>query len=77
MQNIILKDAELVTEIFRKSGLIELSVRRSQLSGMLMDELGMMTAAFDHFYLPKLHRAGYVAPNVKDITTSEHAAADM
>jgi len=69
-----LKDAELVTEIFRKSGLIDLSVRRSQLSGMLMDALGMMTAAFDHFYLPKLHRAGYVAPNVKDLTTSEHAA---
>ncbi len=69
-----LKDAELVTDIFRKSGLIDLSVRRSQLSGMLMDELGMMTAAFDHFYLPKLHRAGYVAPNVKDIPTSEHAA---
>ncbi len=69
-----LKDAELVTDIFRKSGLIELSVRRAQLSGMLMDELGMMTAAFDHFYLPKLHRAGYVAPNVKDLTTSEHAA---
>ncbi|MBT8380955.1 MAG: DNA polymerase II, partial [Ignavibacteria bacterium] len=69
-----LKDAELVTEIFRKSGLIELSVRRSQLSGMLMDELGMMTAAFDHFYLPKLHRTGYVAPNVKDIPSSEHAA---
>jgi len=69
-----LKDAELVTNIFKKAGLIELSVRRSQLSGLLMDELGMMTAAFDHFYLPKLHRAGYVAGNVKDLDTSEHAA---
>ncbi len=69
-----LKDALLVTNIFRKSGLIELSVRRSQLSGLLMDQLGMMTAAFDHFYLPKLHRAGYVAPNVKDIEANEHAA---
>jgi len=69
-----LKDALLVTDIFRKSGLIELSVRRSQLSGLLMDQLGMMTAAFDHFYLPKLHRAGYVAPNVKDIEANEHAA---
>ena len=69
-----LKDAELVTDIFKKAGLIELSVRRSQLSGLLMDELGMMTAAFDHFYLPKLHRAGYVAGNVKDLDTSEHAA---
>ena len=69
-----LKDAILVTDIFRKSGLIELSVRRSQLSGMLMDELGMMTLAFDHFFLPRLHRAGFVAPNVKDLNTSEHAA---
>jgi len=54
--------------------LIELSLSRSQLSGLLMDELGMMTAAFDHFFLPKLHRVGYVAPNVKDLDTSEHAA---
>jgi len=69
-----LKDALLVTDIFRKSGLIELSVRRSQLSGLLMDQLGMMTAAFDHFYLPKLHRAGYVAPNIKDIEANDHAA---
>lgn len=69
-----LKDAGLVTSIFQKAGLIELSVRRSQLSGLLMDELGMMTAAFDHFFLPKLHRAGYVAPNVKDIDSSGHAA---
>ena len=69
-----LKDAELVTNIFKKAGLIELSVRRSQLSGLLMNELGMMTAAFDHFFLPKLHRAGYIAGNVKDLDTSEHAA---
>jgi len=69
-----LKDAELVTNIFKKAGLVELSVRRSQLSGLLMDELGMMTAAFDHFYLPKLHRAGYVAPNVKDLNATEHSA---
>ncbi|MDZ7625607.1 MAG: DNA polymerase II [Ignavibacteriaceae bacterium] len=69
-----LNDAVLVTNIFKKAGLIELSVRRSQLSGLLMDELGMMTAAFDHFFLPKLHRVGYVAPNVKDLEASEHSA---
>ena len=69
-----LQDAVLVTEIFKKAGLIELSIRRSQLSGLLMDQLGMMTAAFDHFFLPRLHRRGYVAPNVKDLGTSEHAA---
>ena len=69
-----LQDAVLVTDIFKKSGLIDLSVRRSQISGLLMDQLGMMTAAFDHFFLPKLHRKGFVAPNVKDLETSEHAA---
>lgn len=69
-----LQDAILVTDIFKKSGLIELSVRRSQLSGLLMNELGMMTGAFDHFYLPRLHRSGYVAPNVKDLQTTEHSA---
>ncbi len=69
-----LQDAVLVTEIFKKSGLIELSIRRSQLSGLLMDQLGMMTAAFDHFFLPRLHRKGYVASNIKDLELSEHAA---
>jgi DNA polymerase-2 len=69
-----LKDALLVTDIFRKSALIELSIRRAQLSGLLMDQLGMMTLAFDHFFLPRLHRSGYVAPNVKDIETTDHAA---
>lgn len=69
-----LKDAELVTDIFKKTGLIELSVRRAQISGLLMDQLGMMTAAFDHFYLPRLHKAGFVAPNLKDIKTTEHAS---
>lgn len=69
-----LKDAVLVTDIFKKTGLIELSVRRAQISGLLMDQLGMMTAAFDHLYLPKLHQAGFVAPNLKDIYTVEHAA---
>jgi DNA polymerase-2 len=68
-----LQDAVLVTDIFSKTGLIELSVRRAQISGLLMDQLGMMTAAFDHFYLPRLHRAGFAAPNLKDIQTTEHA----
>jgi DNA polymerase II len=69
-----LQDAMLVTGIFRKAQLIELSVRRSQISGLCMDQLGLMTAAFDHFYLPRLHDNGYVAPNIKDITASGHAA---
>ncbi len=74
LANYNLKDAELVTQIFQKAKLIDLYIRRSQISGMLMDELGMMTAAFDHFFLPKLHRAGYVAPNKSDIEETEHSA---
>lgn len=69
-----LNDAILVTEIFNKTGLIDLVVKRSQLSGLLMDQLGMMSAAFDHFYLPKIHRAELVAPNIGDVIISEHAA---
>jgi DNA polymerase-2 len=69
-----LTDAILVSEIFAKVGLIELSVKRAQISGMLIDQLGMMSAAFDHFYLPKIHRAGFAACNVKDITAMQHAA---
>ncbi len=68
-----LNDAVLVTNIFKKTGLLELSVRRSQISGLFIDQLGMMTNAFDHFYLPLLHRKGFVAPNLRDIKTTEHA----
>ena len=69
-----LNDAVLVSEIFSKTGLIDLLVKRSQISGLLLDQLGMMSAAFDHFYLPKIHRAELVAPNVNDVIISEHAA---
>ena len=68
-----LTDAKLVSEIFEKIGLLKLYLRRGEISGLLLDNLGMMTAAFDHFYLPPLHRAGYIAPNTKDIKTSGHA----
>jgi DNA polymerase-2 len=41
---------------------------------MLMDRLGMMSAAFDHFMLPKMHRKNFAAPNIKDIVLTEHSA---
>lgn len=69
-----IEDAVLVSEIFKKTGLIELCITRAKLSGLLIDQLNMMTAAFDHFYLPRIHRKGYVAPNVKDLITTSHAA---
>ena len=69
-----IQDTILVHDIFRKTGLVELSIKRAQLSGMLMDRLGMMSAAFDHFLLPRIHKKKIVAPNIKDLEASEHSA---
>ena len=69
-----LTDAELVTEIFEKVGIFDQLLTRSKLSGLYLDQLGQMTAAFDHFYLPRIHKKGFVAPNVKDITETAHSA---
>ncbi|MCK6620778.1 MAG: DNA polymerase II [Calditrichaceae bacterium] len=69
-----LQDCLLVSEIVRKTGLLELMVRRSQISGLLLNQVGMSVAAFDHYMLPRLHRKGFVAPNADDITGLEHAA---
>ncbi len=69
-----LHDAVLVTKIFEKTGLLQLYVKRAQISGLLLDQIGLSTAAFDHFYLPRLHRRGFVAPNISDVQLLEHAA---
>ncbi|MCB9208557.1 MAG: DNA polymerase II [Ignavibacteriales bacterium] len=69
-----LTDCILVSEIFAKVGIIDQLITRSKLSGLFLDQLGQMTAAFDHFYLPKFHKAGFVAPNVKDIYSTQHSA---
>ena len=38
-----------------------------RVSGLTMDRVGRSVAAFDHFMLPRIHRNGLVAPNVRDI----------
>lgn len=69
-----LMDCILVTEIFKKVEILNQLITRSKLSGLFLDQLGQMTAAFDHFYLPKFHKAGFVAPNVNDIQEQGHSA---
>lgn len=66
-----LRDAELVTGIFARTGLVDLLVSRSRISGLLMERLGRSVAAFDHFYLPRLHRKGFVAPDRDSLEPSE------
>ena len=59
-----LKDCELVTRIFAKTKLMEFLLERSNVTGLQVDRMGGSIAAFSHLYLPRMHREGYVAPNV-------------
>jgi DNA polymerase-2 len=59
-----LRDTELVWDIFQQEKLLSFAMERSQLTGLLMDRIGGSVAAFEYAYLPKLHRAGYIAPNL-------------
>jgi len=68
-----LLDCTLVWEIFKETGLIDLTWKRAQLSGLAMDRVGRSVAAFDHFMLPRVHRHGLVAPNIRDIEDIGHA----
>lgn len=62
-----LKDCELVWDIFAATDLLDFAIERSQLTGMKMDRMGGSAASFDYAYLPKLHRAGYVAPSLGEL----------
>ncbi|MBY6186731.1 DNA polymerase II [Marinobacter hydrocarbonoclasticus] len=59
-----LKDCELVWRIFDKTQLLAFALARSQMTGLDLDRTGGSVAAFTHRYLPLLHRAGFVAPNL-------------
>ncbi|WP_111977009.1 DNA polymerase II [Algibacillus agarilyticus] len=59
-----LEDCQLVTDIFNHTQILDFLIFRSQLTGLELDRVGGSVAAFTHVYLPKLHRAGYVAPNL-------------
>jgi DNA polymerase II len=59
-----LEDCRLVREIFAKADLLGFAMERARLTGLPMDRQGGSVAAFDHLYLPRLHRRGFVAPDV-------------
>ena len=59
-----LQDCALVEDIFEKTKVLDFLVFRSKLTGLPLDKRGGSVAAFTNLYLPKLHRAGYVAPNL-------------
>ena len=59
-----LQDCKLVWQIFKVKSLIEFAIARAKLTGLDLHRLGGSVAAFTNLYLPHLHRAGYVAPNL-------------
>ena len=61
-----LEDCRLVHDIFEHTRIIDFLLFRSQLTGLELDRTGGWVAAFGNLYLPRLHRAGYVAPNLPD-----------
>lgn len=64
-----LKDCQLVWDIFEKTDLLSFAVERSRLTGLAMDRMGGSVASFEYAYLPRLHRAGYVAPSLGELTS--------
>lgn len=61
-----IEDCVLVWDIFKKAKLIEFAVERARLTGLPLDKIGGSVAAFENQYLPRLHRQGYVAPNLPE-----------
>jgi DNA polymerase-2 len=59
-----LEDCRLVLDVFEKADLLGFAMERARLTGLAMDRQGGSVAAFDHLYLPRLHRRGFVAPDV-------------
>ena len=62
--NYNIRDCQLVWDIFDKVQLLEFLVERSHITGLAMDRMGGSVAAFENLYLPRLHRRGYIAPNM-------------
>ena len=58
-----LRDCELVSEIFAVTAMLDFGIARSAMTGLNIDRMGGSVASFDNLYLPRLHRAGFVAPN--------------
>ena len=59
-----LKDCELVTRIFERTGVLDFLLERATVTGLAADRSGGSVAAFEHLYLPLMHRQGFVAPNL-------------
>jgi DNA polymerase-2 len=68
-----LEDCRLVADIFAKTDLLNFSIERARMTGLAIDRNGGSAAAFDNLYLPRLHRHGFVAPDVGSHPNKVHS----
>ncbi|WP_273840247.1 DNA polymerase II [Providencia rettgeri] len=61
-----IQDCVLVHRIFEKTDLMAFLQERSSVTGLVPDKMGGSVAAFSHLYIPRLHRIGFVAPNITE-----------
>ena len=66
-----LKDSVLVYDIFMVSKIFELTLQRSCLIGLHLDEVRASIASFDSLYIRELHRKGFVAPSNRSVVDEE------
>ncbi len=66
-----LNDARLVNEILDELQLIDLTCKRSRLTGMPPDRVAASIASFDFLYMSELYRRRIVAPTVAVQTSGE------
>jgi DNA polymerase II len=66
-----LQDAELVLLILEKSGALEINIKKSIITGLMLSEVNGSIASLDNIYIPRLHEIGYVAPSIKGSELNE------
>lgn len=59
-----LEDCRLVRDIADRTDMVGFALARQRMTGLAMSRAGGSVAAFDHLYLPRLHRQGHVAGEV-------------
>lgn len=59
-----IEDCTLVLDIFAHADLVGFALERARLTGLPVGHQGGSVAAFDFLYLPRLHRHGFVAPDL-------------
>ncbi|CAK9886071.1 MAG: DNA polymerase II [Candidatus Erwinia impunctatus] len=62
-----IKDCELVSRIFHHTAIMPFLMERAAVNGLPVDRHGGSVASFNHLYLPRMHRAGFVAPNLGEV----------